>query len=381
MQAQYLNIGARHRQITALHASLADFSVTPSEPVGADITYADPALSLYCLDQSTQQAIFVELPPDVDLARAPLFYLTQYISARRLLAVPFDTFRQLGRELPEVERLVMTYMTGRSGSTLLSHLFNTVDSVRSFSEPDVPTHFVHLRRAEGLPETELRELLDSTVRFLFKPTPFKAPSVLALKLRGEGTQLMELFQASFPQVRNLFSYRGAFGFVRSFYRILTRDRNPAPTPVDQLVARFRRFTTYDVTPLLDCLDPGTTTLSTLQFLTVWWMAAMEWYLEQQARGIPALAIRYDDLNKRREQVISSVFQYCGLPTAAVPQALAAFEQDAHAGTPLARDIPDQGNQLHLSEEQREEILRILKRHPTIQGPDFVVPGTLQVLEI
>jgi len=378
MQAQYLNISVKQRQLTGFHASLTDFTLTPGEAVSADVVCADPALSLYCLDQATQQAIFVELPPEVDLARAPLFYLTQYQLARRLLAMPFNTFRQLARELPAVEHLILIYMTGRSGSTLLSHLLNTVDSVRSFSEPDVATHFVHLRRAGGLSETELRELLDSTVRFLLKSTPFKAPSILALKLRSEGTQLMELFQASFPQARNLFSYRGAFGFVRSFYRILTRDRPPAPAPVDRFVARFRQFSTYDATPLLACLDPGTTALSTLQFLTVWWMASMEWYMAQQARGIPSLAIRYDDLNGRREQVVSAVFQYCGLPTAAVSQALRAFAQDAHSGTPLARDIPDQGNQLHLSEEQRQEILRILKRHPMIQTPDFVVPGTLHV---
>lgn len=378
MQAHYLNISSRHRRLTGFHASLADFSVTAGEAVSADVVCADPALSLYCLDQATRQAIFVELPPEVDLTGAPLFYLTQYMLARRLLAVPFETFRQLARELPAVEQLIMIYMTGRSGSTLLSHLFNTVDGVRSFSEPDVATHFVHLRRAEGLRETELRELLDSTVRFLLKPTPFEAPSVLVLKLRGEGTQLMELFQASFPQVRNLFSYRDAFGFVRSFYRILTRDRAPAPAPVDRFVARFRQFTTYDATSMLACLDPDTTALSTTQFLTVWWLAAMEWYLAQQARGIPALAIRYDDLNNRREQVVSAVFQYCGLPAAAVPRALGAFAQDAHAGTPLAREISDQGNQLQLSEEQRQEILRILKRHPVIQAPDFVVPGTIQV---
>jgi hypothetical protein len=378
MRAQYLSISAKHRRITGFHASLRDFSVTPGEAVSADIICADPALSLYCLDQATRQAIFVELPPEVDLARAPLCYLTQYQLARRLVAVPFDTFRVLARELPAAEQLIMIYMTGRSGSTLLSHLLNTVDSVRGFSEPDVATHFVHLRRAEGLAEAELRELLDSTVRFLLKPTPFKAPSVLALKLRSEGTQLMELFQASFPQARNLFSYRDAFGFVRSFYRILTRDGAPAPTPVDRLVASFRRFTTYDVTSLLACLDPGTTALSPTQFLTVWWMAAMEWYLAQQARGIPALAIHYDDLSSRREQVVSAVFQYCGLPITAVPRALGAFAQDAHASTPLARDIPDQGNQLQLSEEQREEILRILERHPVIQAPGFVAPGTLQV---
>jgi hypothetical protein len=378
MQAQYLNISAKHSRITSLHASLADFSVTPGEAVSADIVCADPALSLYCLDRATQQAIFAELPPEVDLARVPFVFLTQFMQARRLLAVPFNTFRELARELPAAEQLIMIYMTGRSGSTLLSHLLNTLDNVRSLSEPDAVAYFVHLRCAEGLPETELRELLDSTVRFLFKPAPFKAPSVLAMKLRSEGTQLMELFQASFPRVTNIFSYRDAFGFVRSLYRILTRDRNPAPTPVDRFVARFRQLTTYDVTSLLDCLDPGTTALSVPQFLTVRWMATMEWYLAQQARGIPALAIRYDDLNSRREQVVSAMFQYCGLPTAAVPQALGAFAQDAQAGTPVARDVSDQGNQLQLSEEQYGEILRILKRHPVIQGPDFVVPGTLHV---
>lgn len=377
MQAQYLGISARQRRVTGLHASLKDFSVTPGEEVCAEIVCSDPTLSLYCLDRVTQQAIFVELPPEVDLARAPLFYLTQYQLAKRLLAVPFDEFCQLARKLPSAEQLIMIYMTGRSGSTLLTHLLNTVDHVRSFSEPDVATHFVHLQHA-GSPAAELRELLDATARFLLKPTPFKAPSVLTLKLRSEGTQLMELFQASFPRVRNLFSYRDAFGFVRSFYRIFTRDRAPAPTPVNKFVARFRHFTTYDPTPLLACLDPGTTAVSTLQYLTLWWLAALEWYLEQQARGIPALAIRYDDLNSQREQVIGAVFQYCDLPTAAVPQALGAFAQDSHAGTPLAREIPSQGNQLQLSEEQRQEIQRILQRHPVIQTPDFVVPGTVKV---
>src|SRR3954468_15483738 len=114
MQGQYLNISAKHSRITSLHASLTDFSVTPGEAVSADIVCADPALSLYCLDEATRQAIFAELPPEVDLARAPLFYLTQYMQAKRLVAVPFDTFRELARELPAVEQLIMIYMTGRS---------------------------------------------------------------------------------------------------------------------------------------------------------------------------------------------------------------------------------------------------------------------------
>jgi hypothetical protein len=215
MTAQYLTIEGKHRQMVGFHASLADFTVTPSDSVGTDIVRADPNISLYCLDDASKQAIFVELSPDVDLATAPFVYLTQYEQAQRLIAVPYDTFRELARTLPAVKHLIMIYMTGRSGSTLLSHLFNELDTVLSLSEPDVATHFVHLRNADGSRDAELRELLDSTVRFLFKPTAVKTPSIFALKLRNEGTQLMDLFQTTFPHAKNLFLYRDAIGYVQS----------------------------------------------------------------------------------------------------------------------------------------------------------------------
>ena len=176
MTTQYLTIEAKHRQMTGFLASLADFSVTRGDEVSADIVRERPNISLYCLDDTAKQAIFVELPPDVDLAMAPFMYQTQYEQAQRLIAMPYDTFRQVARQLPEVEHLIMIYMTGRSGSTLLSQLFNQVDSILSLSEPDVATHFVHLRSADGLRDTELRDLLDCTVRMLFKPTAFKTPS-------------------------------------------------------------------------------------------------------------------------------------------------------------------------------------------------------------
>src|SRR5919202_164242 len=187
MTGQYLTIDAKHRQMPAMHASLADFSVTSGEAVSADIVISNPNISLYCLDDAARQAIFVELPPDVDLAKEVFVYQTQYDEAQRLVVMHYDTFRQVARQLPEVQQLIMIYMTGRCGSTLLS--------------------------------------------FLFKPTPFKTPSTFALKLRNEGTQLMDLFQATFPQARNLFLYRDAIGYVQSFYRIFKRSGAPECMPV------------------------------------------------------------------------------------------------------------------------------------------------------
>ncbi len=378
MAAHYLTIEGKHRQMIGFHASLADFSVVPGEVVNADIVRTNPNISLYCLDDDAKQAIFVELPPDVDLAAAPFVYLTQYEEAQRLIAVPYYTFLQVARQLPPVQHLIMIYMTGRCGSTLLSHLFNEVDNVLSLAEPDVATHFVHLRHPDGSRDAELRELLDCTVRVLFRPTAFKTPSSYVLKLRNEGTQLMDLYQVTFPQVRNLFLYRDAIGYVQSFYRIFKRAGFPESTPVSEYTRWFRWFHNADLTPLTAYLDQGTTELSTPQYLTLWWLAIMEWYLAQNARGIPASAVRYDDLNTHREQVVTEVFRYCSLPTEAVQETLSVFARDAQAGTQAARDNPAEGNTLRLSDEQRRDVLSILQRHPVVKESDFVVPGTLRV---
>jgi hypothetical protein len=378
MTAHYLRIKDKHRQMRGFHASLADFSVTSAEAVSADIVRTHPNISLYCLDDAAKQAIFVELPPDVDLAAAPFVYQTQYEQAQRLIAVPYNTFVQVASQLPAVKHLIMIYMTGRSGSTLVSNLFNELDTVLSLSEPDVATHFVNLRDTDGSRDAELRKLLDSMVRFLFKPTSFKTPSTFVLKLRNEGTQLMDLFQATFPQAKNLFLYRDAIGFVQSFYRIFKRQQVPEQRPLDEFLAQFRQISSYDITHLTTYLDKGTTEISTLQFLTLWWLAVMEWYLTQQEREIPALAVRYDDLNTHRERVVTELFKYCNLPTAQVQETLRAFACDAQAGTDLARENPEEGNQLKLSKEQLDELTRIVKRHPIIKDSDFVVPGTLYV---
>ncbi len=378
MTVHSLTIEAKHRQMPGYLASLADFSLSTGAAVNADIVLNQPNLSLYCLDDAQKRAIFVELPPDVDLAMAPFVYQTQYEQAQRLIAVPYETFRQLAHALPEVQHLIVIYISGRSGSTLLSHVFNALDSVRSLAEPDVATQFVHLRRADEQRDAELRNLLDCTVRFLCKPTPFKTPSTYALKLRNEGLQVMDLFQTTFPQAKNLFLYRDAVGFVASFYRLFKLVDMPEQMPMGEWRALFSQLINEDFTHMSAYLDAGAAEVSLPQHLALWWLAIMEWYLAQYSQGIPILAVRYADLTAARERVLSAVFRYCGLPPAAVAETLGVFARDAQAGTLLARVNPAEGNQLRLSEAQLREISTILQRHPVVKDSDFIAPGTFHV---
>ncbi len=378
MTVHSLTIEAKHRQMPGYLASLADFSLSTGAAVNADIVLNQPNLSLYCLDDAQKRAIFVELPPDVDLAMAPFVYQTQYEQAQRLIAVPYETFRQLAHALPEVQHLIVIYISGRSGSTLLSHVFNALDSVRSLAEPDVATQFVHLRRADEQRDAELRNLLDCTVRFLCKPTPFKTPSTYALKLRNEGLQVMDLFQTTFPQAKNLFLYRDAVGFVASFYRLFKLVDMPEQMPMGEWRALFSQLINEDFTHMSAYLDAGVAEVSLPQHLALWWLAIMEWYLAQYSQGLPILAVRYADLTAARERVLSAVFRYCGLPPAAVAETLGVFARDAQAGTLLARVNPAEGNQLRLSEAQLREISTILQRHPVVKDSDFIAPGTFHV---
>ncbi|HVU13498.1 MAG TPA: sulfotransferase [Phototrophicaceae bacterium] len=376
MFAHYFTIESKQRSTGAL-GQPSDFTLAPAETVDAAIILSDPNLSLYCFDDEARQAIFVELPPDVDLSTVGFVYQTQYDQARRVLAISYEDFHALARQLPPVEHLIMIYISGRSGSTLLSNVFNQLDSVMSLSEPDAGTQLHHLRRPDGSRDAELRELLASMMRILFRPTPFKPrPTTCVLKLRSEALQIIDLFQAEFPAATNLYSYRDCIGFVRSFYRIFTRDGFAKPTPVDRFFASYSRLLETDVHHLRACLDPGISEITVVQRLALWWLANTEVYLAKAAQGFPFLAVRYADLTASREQVLNAIFAYCGLPTDRVAETLVAFERDSQAGTFLARDNPAEGNPLQLTDAQIEEINQLLQRHPVIRMADFIVPNTL-----
>jgi hypothetical protein len=375
MPAHYLNIEARQRTHFGRLASIEDFTVSAGATVDAGIILTNPNISLYCFDVETERVFFVELPDDVDLSTAPFVYQTQYEQARRLIETDTATFRQLARQLPKIENLIIIYSCGRSGSTLLSNALNVPACVFSLSEPDAATQLLRMRLEKRLPDADLHEMTDCTVRMLFKPMRFKTPTHYVLKPRSEGIQMMDWFQASFPQVKNLFSYRDALGFVSSYYRILKNTIFPERQTIEEFATFFHRNTRQDLTYLTVYLDAGTTILDLPQQLTLWWLAMMEWYMEQVGRTIPALAVPYAQLNRQREAVLKAIFDYCGLPETDIREALSVFEHDAQEGTLLARENAAEGNQLRLTDEERAQVLRILARHPVIKTPDFVVPGT------
>src|SRR5258706_6382234 len=148
MQAQELIIDVKVKPNPFAIVSVDDFQVHAGQQLDPHIILEQPNISLYCLDHVNEQMIFVEISPEVDLLRAPFYFIAQYDAAQRLIVVPYDTLHALANEVElNPQRIILFYSTGRCGSTLLSHIMNFNPSVVSFSETDVFSQFVMLRTA------------------------------------------------------------------------------------------------------------------------------------------------------------------------------------------------------------------------------------------
>ena len=376
MQVNQYNIERKHRRDIGFVASLNDFTVLGGTEIAASAIVDNTAVSLYCFDDVGRQAVFVELPEQLDLTKEPFVYQSQYEYAQRIFTCPFHAFNKLAQQLPAVSRPIFIHITGRSGSTLLNHALNASGLVNSLAEPDVVTQFASLRhQSDFVQESELQELAHSTIRFLFKD--HHAPSIQAhaVKFRNQGTLIMDVFQAAFPQGKNLFLYRDIVGFVASFQRILRLAGLPESKPFWEWRDEFQSYLAGDLSHLSRYVGGEQAELIIAEQVALWWLAVIEWYMAQQNQGVPALAVSYADLVATQEETLTAIFRYCGLPTDKVKQGLQAYAKDSQAGTRMARENPSEVNRQRLTSEEMTAVQKILAQHSSLKHADFTVASS------
>jgi hypothetical protein len=374
MEAKSVTILERQR--TGL-SNIRDFTLGESQAVSSNILF-ESTVSLYCLDPENRQAVFVDAPENIDLSQAAFVYQTQFEQAKRLILVPYEQFLELAKNFNPPQKLILLYSTGRCGSTLLHNAFNQINDLTSFSEHDVITQFIHLREGRYHHTPELDQLLQATVMFICKPTPFKTPGLCVFKLRNQCVEIMDWFYRLYPQAIAIFLYRNALDWVRSIYRLASR-RGPPPDHVFTTVLHNAgSYLNRDMSHFKMLFEENTQTISATQQITLWWLGVMEGYLYWCNQAIPIKAWRYEDLNDLAQPTLESIFDYCQLPHSDIPRALHAFARDSQENTRLARADKTQGNQLMLSKEQIEQIEAILQKHPIINQADFIVPHSQTV---
>ena len=377
--------------------NVRNFRCREGEAVDAEITLRDPNLSLYCVDDSKKRAIFVETPPNIDLSVAPFYYQAQFQHALRLLAVPYEDLHRLaGGAGDPFEKLVLIYSVGRCGSTLLSKIFNQVNEVVSLSEPDVFTQIVALRNPDGSRDREIEELLFSCTRFLGKPASGKRVPCLVIKLRSFCIEIGDLMYRAFPHARNIFLYRNAEDVIESLIRTFGElgfwGRTFKAAKSSRLAKFWLRFFVARRKKTLDRLIPlirdypsrTYTDLGSVGLLLIMWLSVMHRYLLLYRQGIPMIGLRYEDLIANPQEMVKSLFEYCGLPVWEVPKVCRVFEQDSRLDSRLPRklsplpSLPPLPPRRYLDLKDLVKMYHFLKSHPDVQTPYFVAPGTLIV---
>ena len=419
MTAKILNIKKRHRPNQSAWVRLADFEWREGGEISAEYVLKMAQVSLYCLDQPNERFIFVETDPDVDLTQAPFFFQAQFEQALRLIAVPYDSLHQLvDQQTYAAEQLILLYSVGRCGSTLLSDLFNQLETVVSLSEPDIFTELLKMRTEDGRHDALIKRLLKTSLLALMKPLSAKRPLKYAIKFRSYAIELADLIAELFPQAHHLFMYRHAEDWARSTARAfqkLASDKGSVGTANERLWAsRSARLHAFGqavfgeqvaapfqkiinrvdsragvlsrpamalrakmfpaLRPFIPQLRAGT--LSRMEYITLEWLSGLCRFLALQEANIPLLPFRYEELMEQPEAMLKTIFNHCGLPETAVAQGLPVFEKDSQRGTSLARTAVRQHSANDLTEAHLQQLRQLLKQFPQIERPDVILPGTM-----
>jgi len=380
MTATQLHIKDRHRRQMRDLASLDNFIWEEGEPIDAELIITNPNISLYCLDDSRQEAIFVVLPDEIDLAQVPFVYQAQFDYAENLIAVPYQEFLQLADTITgDASQLICIHNVGRCGSTLFSQALNQLETVTALSEPDVFANFITIRHT---PREEQIRLLQACYKMMFRPAVVGETTRFVLKFRNHCVDIMDVFAEAFPTAKHLFMYRNGMDWLASLYRIIYKTgranlRLTVPEAITQHAKYFNRpkheFTTI--------FDPAYETFSLPFCRAMLWVHMMNRYVDLYDGGFRPITIRYEDLVDHREQMLSTIFNQLGLSESDISQARTAFSRDSQAGTRMARDDAQLGNTIQLPEADVQAVQAFMATQPKLNRPDVILEGTLSVKTI
>lgn len=365
MDSSLHGIEDRSRPFELAPGKSENFRLGPGEAVDSARVIDEPGWSLYCLDFSRRNAVFVQLAPQADLADAPFMSLKQFKEASRVALVPFAALDGLSRRVPQPERRIFIFNIGRCGTTLANGMLNKVSGVWSLSEPDAFFDIDMKRREIDAPET--RALIAATTRLLFRPPASRPAHTLAIKLRSQNAFQMHAYHAAFPDAKNVFLYRDGESWANSFFKFVQNVFSSAVLDVE--ARKFNWFMiSADTDPayLRPYMDLEAAEFHVEQEFAVAWALYLEAYEQARAGGMPFLALRYNELDGDRAASAARLLRHCGLPVGAAGAALEAFDEDSQAGTSIDRSHAA----LNFTPAQRARFRATLGRHPTIKSPDL-----------
>ena len=331
---------------------------------------------LYCLDPQNQQAVFVETPDVGDILAAPFYYISQYENATQVLKISYETLERLADQVVfDDKRMILIYSMGRCGTTVTSSAFSQAQDVVSLSEPDIFTQLVQMRDFSNTNDSEINKLVKPCLLLTCKDQGNGFQPFWVIKFRSFVLEIADMIYAHFPQAKSLFLYRHVDPWGKSFARLF--GGNTTPTQ-EQLIGFWmwskmviKKMDRYNLASS-DEISPGL-------MISLMWLNYMDRCLERLDAGQQILPVRYEDLKANPVLVIENIFDYCGVHVTDTNKLLDVLNKDSQAETPISRDQMKQVDWT-IDPADIELIRKIIAEQPIINTPDYLLPGTLKLIE-
>jgi hypothetical protein len=126
------------------------------------------------------------------------------------------------------------------------------------------------------------------------------------------------------------------------------------------------------------VEPYIQAIPPMKVLILLWLSTMHRYLGLHEKGVPILAVQYETLVGTPLPALRAIFEYCGLQVEEAELAYRAFDEDSQKGTPMSRDRVGWQKRGDLDPELLVQLREVLREHPPVQTPDFIVPNSLDL---
>ena len=384
MAAQsYRIVRKKRRWFPEMLASVGDFTLQKDSVVDAGQVVANPQISMYAADSKNNTIVFVETPPAVDLTSFPFLYLAQYEHATRVITLPCDEFISVMEALPYPDKkYIFLYTVGRAGSTLMTNIFAGDHNTVSLSEPDILAYLIPLFKGKPSQHAEGKKLLLSCLKLFSANSAVPGKQRILIKPRGFCIEFADMIHTVVPDARGVFLYRDAKPVIESFLRAfsfgaitnLLRDTAAMRFLLTIFIRAYRKKLTNYFPCFNEYADGTIYKTGWTGLLCITWLSIMKSYCALYRQGIPFQAVLYEDLIKHPQEIISQLFEYCGIPAASIPTALTALDRDSQEGTRLARSVAYKKK--YLKNINSDHLALILKSQAEINTTDYIVPGTI-----
>ena len=292
--------------------------------------------SLYTVTKD--EAIFVDCnATDIFDKDKAFVYDTQFQTASRLITMPISSFHLIAKHItfPDIP-VAHLPNHGRCGSTLLTKVFDAVPNSLSISELNSFTELAEISLKNGVRDYEMiKQLLKSVVMMTLKHGISRKSSCVLIKCQSSVLFITEIMIECFPNIKQVYMYRQALGFVQSYEKLeYVNNWDPLTTEMSLYWGGVGNHSLMQaITSSINV--EAISELSSFSKWAIIWISSMACYQKLTTSGLEIKSLKFEHMLADPQTVFGKFFAYLGIPLKHMPDLERVLSVDSQANTPFS----------------------------------------------